>query len=233
MTDPMNSVSWEATRSLSGALDGVCPTSDSRRGLEAAKRASRIKLRCRSILERLGALACGSRAGRECLVCLSIRRRERTRRGELRVKRTRRMGDTHASLFFFARREPTYARKISTPSGAHSRQPVPSLPLLPLTPALTISTRGSDHLSSQPASQIARVQLPICARRLSRQPRAARARHHRKLSPRPLLERDERHDVDATRLAPRVSIPLLLRHTPTVFGIMNCRLLTEATNKPS
>lgn len=46
----MNSVSWEATRSLSGALDGVCPTSDSRRGLEAAKRASRIKLRCRSIL---------------------------------------------------------------------------------------------------------------------------------------------------------------------------------------
>lgn len=152
VTDPMNSVSWEATRSLSGALDGVCPTSDSRRGLEAAKRASRIKLRCHSILERLGAWACGSRAGRECLVCLSIRRRERTRRGELRVKRTRRMGDT--PHFFFSRVESrrTHEKFQLQVGRIPPRQPGPSLPLLPLTPALTISTRGSDHLSSQPAS---------------------------------------------------------------------------------
>lgn len=48
----MNSVSWEATMSRSGALDGVCPTSDKRRGLamDMLIRASRIRLFCRCIL---------------------------------------------------------------------------------------------------------------------------------------------------------------------------------------
>lgn len=39
----------------------------------------------------------------------------------------------HASLFFFARREPTYARKISTPSGAHSSSATRPEPPSPAT----------------------------------------------------------------------------------------------------
>lgn len=56
---PTNSVSWDATASRSGALEGVWPTSDRRRGFVAAKRASRIKLRCRSMADTRGEAGSG------------------------------------------------------------------------------------------------------------------------------------------------------------------------------